>query len=153
MAKCLAGSLLFIPEMADPLAPFMTTLVIAFAVVTIGATLIGTLMGHFMKKGEKWLINSVRSRRTPNRARSSRPVNEFQEDLLLDAPPACPRCRQPMVKRLAKKGLKKDSRFWGCPTFPACRGDQGDGVKDRDGSPREHPEERSQDKAASQERW
>lgn len=38
------------------------------------------------------------------------------------AVPACPRCGEPMVTRVAKKGDSSGSRFWGCRTFPACRG-------------------------------
>lgn len=37
-------------------------------------------------------------------------------------PPACPRCGSPMVERTAKMGANAGKRFWGCPSFPACRG-------------------------------
>lgn len=36
--------------------------------------------------------------------------------------PACPLCGKPMVSRTARKGVNAGSRFWGCPTYPACRG-------------------------------
>jgi restriction system protein len=36
--------------------------------------------------------------------------------------PACPNCQSPMVKRLASKGAQAGSHFWGCATFPKCRG-------------------------------
>jgi len=36
--------------------------------------------------------------------------------------PACPRCRQSMVQRTAKMGSLAGQTFWGCTTFPACRG-------------------------------
>jgi hypothetical protein len=40
-----------------------------------------------------------------------------------DAPPACPKCGQPMVLRVVKKeGLYKGNKFWGCRDFPRCRG-------------------------------
>ena len=38
------------------------------------------------------------------------------------APPNCPRCGQPMVKRVAGKGANAGTAFWGCKSFPACRG-------------------------------
>lgn len=38
------------------------------------------------------------------------------------AAPACPKCSGPMVKRTAAKGNTAGSQFWGCSTFPACRG-------------------------------
>lgn len=36
--------------------------------------------------------------------------------------PACPRCESPMVMRTSKAGANAGSRFWGCATYPRCRG-------------------------------
>ena len=36
--------------------------------------------------------------------------------------PACPLCHKPMVIRRARRGLTAGLTFWGCATFPACRG-------------------------------
>ena len=36
--------------------------------------------------------------------------------------PACPTCQRPMVKRLAKRGGNAGAEFWGCSSYPACRG-------------------------------
>ena len=36
--------------------------------------------------------------------------------------PACPRCGQPMVRRTAKTGPHAGSKFWGCSTYPNCKG-------------------------------
>lgn len=36
--------------------------------------------------------------------------------------PACPQCSSPMVLRTARKGNNAGSSFWGCSTFPKCRG-------------------------------
>ena len=36
--------------------------------------------------------------------------------------PDCPQCGQVMVKRIAKKGANTGNRFWGCTSFPTCRG-------------------------------
>lgn len=41
---------------------------------------------------------------------------------MISAPPACPQCQSPMVLRTSQKGSNAGSKFWGCPTFPRCRG-------------------------------
>jgi restriction system protein len=38
------------------------------------------------------------------------------------APPACPVCAKPMVLRTAKRGPNAGQDFWGCTSYPACRG-------------------------------
>ncbi len=40
----------------------------------------------------------------------------------IDALPACPKCGSPMVQRIARSGTNAGKTFWGCSTFPACRG-------------------------------
>jgi restriction system protein len=37
-------------------------------------------------------------------------------------PPACPKCGSSMVLRKAKQGQNAGRSFWGCSTFPRCRG-------------------------------
>ena len=37
-------------------------------------------------------------------------------------PPACPKCSSPMVRRRVKSGGNVGDEFWGCSTFPKCRG-------------------------------
>ena len=39
-----------------------------------------------------------------------------------DSPPACPKCGRPMVQRVARKGSNAGNPFWGCPSFPRCKG-------------------------------
>ena len=39
-----------------------------------------------------------------------------------EAAPNCPKCNEIMVFRTAKKGANKGNAFWGCITFPKCRG-------------------------------
>lgn len=34
----------------------------------------------------------------------------------------CPKCGNTMVRRTAKRGIRPGNSFWGCSTFPACRG-------------------------------
>ena len=36
--------------------------------------------------------------------------------------PACPLCGKPMVQRTARRGSNAGNRFWGCSTYPACKG-------------------------------
>ena len=36
--------------------------------------------------------------------------------------PACPRCGKAMIKRVARQGSNAGGAFWGCPSFPSCRG-------------------------------
>lgn len=35
--------------------------------------------------------------------------------------PACPRCQEPMVPRVAKRGANLGSEFWGCRRYPKCK--------------------------------
>jgi len=43
-----------------------------------------------------------------------------KEDVLDTA--LCPKCNEPMVKRISKKGDNAGKEFWGCSKFPKCRG-------------------------------
>ena len=36
--------------------------------------------------------------------------------------PACPKCGTNMIRRTAKAGATPGKQFWGCSTFPKCRG-------------------------------
>lgn len=38
------------------------------------------------------------------------------------AAPICPKCGSAMAKRTAKQGANTGKSFWGCTTFPQCRG-------------------------------
>jgi restriction system protein len=38
------------------------------------------------------------------------------------ASPSCPTCGSVMVKRAAKQGANAGNMFWGCSTYPKCRG-------------------------------
>ena len=37
-------------------------------------------------------------------------------------PPCCPKCDREMILRTVKSGEYAGKRFWGCTTYPACRG-------------------------------
>lgn len=36
--------------------------------------------------------------------------------------PPCPKCGAPMARRVAKQGANQGQAFWGCSSFPQCRG-------------------------------
>jgi restriction system protein len=37
-------------------------------------------------------------------------------------PPGCPRCGAAMVHRTARRGANAGHQFWGCPSYPDCKG-------------------------------
>jgi restriction system protein len=37
-------------------------------------------------------------------------------------PPRCPRCDKEMVLRTARHGQRAGSNFWGCQSYPGCKG-------------------------------
>ena len=37
-------------------------------------------------------------------------------------PPRCPRCDKEMVLRTARRGGQAGSNFWGCTSYPRCKG-------------------------------
>ena len=41
---------------------------------------------------------------------------------LVEATPSCPKCSGKMVKRVARKGPTAGKAFWGCSSYPNCRG-------------------------------
>ena len=49
-------------------------------------------------------------------------LDSIDESLLADAAPACPECGAPMVRRQVKTGSNTGKKFWGCSTYPKCRG-------------------------------
>ena len=38
------------------------------------------------------------------------------------AVPSCPSCGQPMILRTSKRGTNAGNQFWGCSTYPKCKG-------------------------------
>lgn len=36
--------------------------------------------------------------------------------------PACPKCGQPMIRRVAQKGKNSGKEFWSCSAYPSCNG-------------------------------
>lgn len=52
----------------------------------------------------------------------TRPMARATVGALADTQPACPHCGGCMVRRIARTGTNAGRSFWGCSTFPACRG-------------------------------
>lgn len=50
------------------------------------------------------------------------PTMTAQTDAGHEQNPACPLCGKPMVKRTARRGNNAGIRFWGCSTYPTCKG-------------------------------
>ena len=44
---------------------------------------------------------------------------EYEQERQL---PNCPRCGSKMIRRTARKGRNAGNDFWGCRSFPKCRG-------------------------------
>lgn len=61
------------------------------------------------------LIQSVQNRTTTTAPDSE--AEPVQENI-----PACPGCGQPMALRTSKRGANAGSQFWGCSTYPECKG-------------------------------
>lgn len=56
---------------------------------------------------------------------AARPEKTLSNPLPHSSPadePSCPRCGKTMVTRVAKQGPNAGGAFWGCPSFPSCRG-------------------------------
>ena len=58
---------------------------------------------------------ATRSDRTDPTNQSDRSEKKFRA-------PDCPLCGGPMILRTARKGRKAGSQFWGCASYPTCKG-------------------------------
>src|SRR6266403_5419633 len=68
-------------------------------------------------KAERGLIRVIRSSRNKRQTEKSA-VNTNSSETV----PHCPVCNALMVKRLARRGMRTGSTFWGCSNYPQCRG-------------------------------
>ena len=56
-----------------------------------------------------------------------RGVVDLEEELeslddVTEIEPSCPKCNGEMIKRVSKQGKTTGNEFWGCKSFPQCRG-------------------------------
>jgi len=73
---------------------------------------------------ELWqMVREVQAGKTsPRVAPPSLPAKAFHEVAMGVNSPICPECAGPMVRRTAKRGANAGNQFWGCETFPVCKG-------------------------------
>jgi topoisomerase-like DNA binding C4 zinc finger protein len=68
-------------------------------------------------KAERGLIRVIRSARERRQAQKSTANTDPSETV-----PHCPICNALMIKRVARRGSRSGSSFWGCSNYPKCRG-------------------------------
>jgi restriction system protein len=69
-------------------------------------------------EGNEFLVLLKKARNQPL------PLIKDSDNKILEEqkPPLCPNCGREMVIRIAKKGINIGEKFWGCPSYPKCRG-------------------------------
>ncbi|MBK1724801.1 hypothetical protein CKO23_21760 [Thiocystis violacea] len=60
------------------------------------------------------------------RPQQAKPITDRAGRSPGDTTPTCPSCGAQMVRRTAKRGAEAGKSFWGCSTFPKCRGTRPD---------------------------
>ena len=70
------------------------------------------------------LINQAQGARSPTTTASAGPpaLPAAPTPTASSTAPACPSCGSSMIRRTAKRGTNAGSAFWGCQTYPTCRG-------------------------------
>lgn len=61
----------------------------------------------------------------PGQQATSQGTNQFSgtaQGSRIETVPDCPRCSKPMVRRVARQGVRSGQAFWGCSDYPSCRG-------------------------------
>ena len=89
----------------------------AIIVCAILILVVGIPLYWLRLKAERGLIRVIRSARERRQAQKSAPDATSFETV-----PHCPICNALMVKRLARRGSRSGSTFWGCSNYPKCPG-------------------------------
>ena len=92
----------------------------AEAVIIVCAILVlvvGMPLYWLRLKAERGLIRVIRSAREKRQTQKTTGNTNSSETV-----PHCPICNALMVKRLARRGSRTGSTFWGCSEYPKCRG-------------------------------
>ena len=97
--------LLVVTTMMRTWAPYVAGLVLAFGVF-------GALKRAFNRGGPAGATQIA-----PGGAMATAPASLCT--------PACPRCGSPTVERVVRKGASAGKAFWGCQTYPRCKGTVG----------------------------
>ena len=108
-------------QAADPLDSLMHALLWKAVPVILLCGIIGMVLGDLRKGAEKWLERTVR-RLVHGRDQHESNAHHRSSPSPKPAAPHCPTCNAPMVARQSKRGAQVGKRFWGCSTYPACRG-------------------------------
>ena len=105
--------------MAAPnLDPFIQQLGSKALAAVIVAGVIGIAVYALRTWFEGWIDRKVR------RWKSKREAKRYEgmsDDDVLDAT-RCPNCAGTMILRTARKGANAGENFWGCNSFPKCKG-------------------------------
>jgi restriction system protein len=69
------------------------------------------------------LLELIREGRTAQRSEGTHRACPLASDAApLSDTPSCPLCTGSMVRRIARRGSSVGNSFWGCSTYPSCRG-------------------------------
>lgn len=75
------------------------------------------------------VVSLVRNSRRPMTSREGRGLGagidkgvESGDVAPASTSPSCPQCNGPMMQRRAKRGTNAGNSFWGCVSYPSCRG-------------------------------
>lgn len=60
--------------------------------------------------------------RQVQRGTQQKPSNDPKIEPVVNEFPSCPKCGREMVRRTAKRGSNIGRKFWGCSSYPRCRG-------------------------------
>lgn len=104
----------------DPLDAFMHKFAGTIFVYLIPAMIVAGLISVYKKDVENWIVRTLHT--LLHGAPKAAAASVTQDSLDLDDAPCCPQCRRPMSKRTARKGENRGEKFWGCSSFPTCRG-------------------------------
>jgi len=71
----------------------------------------------------KALRKILRATPKPSRQPQTSPIDPIptNNNVRKDNSPVCPKCGNPLVVRVARKGSRAGQKFWGCTKFPDCR--------------------------------
>ena len=67
-------------------------------------------------------VNHLRSRTATSKPVPAATAPTAPVSMTPHSPVQCPKCGSDMVLRTARKGQNAGNQFWGCATYPACRG-------------------------------
>lgn len=73
-----------------------------------------------LRSREREKVPAGRMRNNGEEPNSQERLVDSQDEMA--APVCCPLCGKPMVQRIAKRGSNVGNQFWGCSTYPACKG-------------------------------